>query len=374
MAQKRSTKRKLIIDAVDTVTGLGLKLAAAVFVLALGYLVYGLAAKNGLLKIGSLPSADQERVLSNVAVACALVRISGIVFASCAVIRYYIEESLGYILSVLGVLLYFGTPWLFSVRFGHADPSVKRAITIILSDLRLLGATILVPGMVLIAWNLLFQARTAITRLRSKQSLTAHKEKVAEADEPYHPRLYAKCWQMPYCHRFVREHCPAYAARKSCWRLKSGCICDKDIIDKAIGVNTVEGIMLTGQLQYQTGCRLGRTVKLSAADKRKRCRSCVIYEFHQKQKYRLISPIVFPTVLLPIWLLHSKLASLFGILVSITDRFMRTVTFLPQPQSPIISQSAVPEFVLVLFVVWLAIISVSCALLFVEYCVFKLRI
>ncbi|MEN6371971.1 MAG: hypothetical protein ABFD64_08150 [Armatimonadota bacterium] len=371
MAQKRLTKRKLILDLVDNVTSMGLKLAAAVFILALGYLIYGLAAQNGLLRLGSLPLADQKRVLSNVATACALVRISGTVFAACVIGRYYVEETLGYILALLGALLYVGTPWLFSVRFGLADPSAKLAIAIILSGIRSLGAVILVAGMVLMAWSLLSQARTAISRLKSKAP-TENKEKAEEAVEPYRPRLYAKCWQMPYCHRFVRNNCPTYAARKSCWRLKSGCICDKDIIDKAIGINSVEGIMLTGDLQSSKSP--GHSVKLSAAGKRARCRTCIIYEFHQKQKYKLISPLVFPAVLLPIWLLYAKLEAFFGILLGVTDRFMRTVTFLPQSQSHIISQSAVPEYVPMLFVVWLAIISISCALLFAEFCIFKLRI
>ncbi|MEN6522073.1 MAG: hypothetical protein ABFD46_13100 [Armatimonadota bacterium] len=369
MAQKRSTKRKLIIDLVDTVTSLSLKLAAAVFILVLGYLIYGLTARNGLLGLGSLPLADQKRVLTNVAVACALVRISGTVLAACIIIRYYVDETLGYILSLLGALLYFGTPWLFSVQFGLADSSAKQAITIILSGIRPFGATVLVAGMTLITWSLLSQARAAINRQRNRAS-TENKEKTEEADEPYRPRLYAKCWQTQYCHRFVRDNCSTYAARKSCWRLKSGCICDSTIIDKAIGINSVEGTMLTGQ----TGCRPKRSVELSAASKRARCRTCIIYEFHQKQKYKLAGPLVLPAVLLPIWLLHTKLEALFGVLLDMTDRFMRTVTFLPQSQSQAISQSAVPEYVPVLFVVWLAIISISCAFLFVEYCIFKLRI
>jgi hypothetical protein len=251
-------------------------------------------------------------------------------------------------------------------------PGARQAITIILSELRLLGEILLVPGMALIAWNVIVRVRMSIAERRSKQALHAHRE--AAADEEYHPRLYAKCWQMQYCHRFVRDFCPAYAARKSCWRLKSGCICDKTIIDKAMGVNPLEGINLTGKLEYQTGCKPGSAVNLSAAAKRERCRTCIIYGFHQKQKYKLLSPIVFPTVLLPIWLCYAKLEVLFRFLVNFTDRFMHVVAFQPQHYPAAPPQTSVPEFVPVLFVVWLSIMLVSYALLFVEFCVFKLRI
>jgi hypothetical protein len=78
-----------------------------------------------------------------------------------------------------------------------------------------------------------------------------------------------KCWQLPYCRKFVREKCPIYHAQRTCWKELVGCMCEESVIRVAME---------------------GKPVSDSA--KRERCKTCVIYNEHQKHKYKLAMPTV----------------------------------------------------------------------------------
>lgn len=374
MARKRSKKRNIFLDITDSITDLGLKLGAVTFALVLGYLLYGFVIKNGILKVGDLPVADRERVISNVAMACKILGVSGAIAVLCLAIRYYVEETLGYIMSFLGVLLYFGTPWMFSIWFPHSDIHANRVLGMVVAECRLLGVVFFAPGLILIIRDVVLRVRVAVAKPQKVDSSFFVGEQAEYVPEPYRPRLYAKCWQTPYCRAFVRGACPAYEARKSCWRKKSGCMCDPGIIERALTSQSSEGRMFMKELRYRQGDVPGKKAKLTGAQKRARCRSCVIYEFHQKQKYKLISPLVFPFVVGLVWFLYPGMKAMFREVVALTDKFVHTVTFMPQAQDKTPVGTAVPDIVLIFFVVWLAIVGISYALRFVEFCIFKIQI
>lgn len=127
------------------------------------------------------------------------------------------------------------------------------------------------------------------------------------------------------------------------------------------------------ELQYRSGeLPYKKKVEPTPAEKRQRCRTCVIYDFHQKQKYKLISPLVFPVVLGLIWKIYPNILAVVRSAIELTERFVQRAAFLPQPQNQ--PTHDVPEVVLALIVVWLAVISVSYALRFLEFCIFKVQI
>lgn len=377
MARKRSRQRSILLDIFDSLTELGLKLGALVFVVVLGYLVYGLVTKHGLAKIMLLPPEDRDRVLANVALSCKVLGITGTIVAVCAALRFYVEETLGYMMSLLGVLLYFGAPWAFSIWYSRTDLAANPAIAMIVGEIRLLGGVLFLPGVALIIYDISYRiSRAIIEKPKVDRSFLVGKDAERVVEKAYRPRMYAKCWQMPYCRDFVRKVCPAYDRRKSCWRLRSGCYCDEKTMLRALDAQSPEGRKFAREVAYRTG-GLPRKTALTAAQKRQICRNCVIYEFHQMQKYKLISPLVFPVVAVTVWMLYPTLERTFRAVVGFTDQFMKTVSFLPQAQdrvSDIPGISGVPEFVLVLFAAWLGIVALSYGLRLVEYCVFKLQI
>lgn len=380
MARTDSKSRNVLIDLLDSLIDLGMKLGGVVFLVVLGYLIYGLVNKSGFGNLGELSQADRARIIEVVRLACQILWVSGTVTAFSVAIRYYAEESLGYILSILGIVFYFGTPYLFSMQFVQADFSQNQAVDLIVHDVRLLGMVIFVPGTALILRDMVVRLLSAVTD-RKKKGANARSgaflvgKQIEEAEQQQcKPRAYSKCWQMSYCRQFVRNMCPVYQAGKSCWQMKQGCMCDGDIIVKALKSTNSEAKKMRRDLAYRTVDISQRTRTLSAAQKRERCRQCVIYEFHQMQKYRLVSPLVFPIVIGFIWIMHPRITEMFKTVIKVTDEFMKTVSFLPHSEATSKVDASTPDVVLVVFTVWLAIVAVSYALRLVEFCIFKLQI
>lgn len=90
-----------------------------------------------------------------------------------------------------------------------------------------------------------------------------------------------KCWQLPFCRKFVRERCPIYHSGRTCWKERVGCMCEEEVIRNALEGKTIPKEML------KSAKYIPRNNKLTLAQKAARCRQCVIYNEHQKQKYRL---------------------------------------------------------------------------------------
>lgn len=374
MARKRVKRRNILLDMFDAVIELGFKLGALTFVVVLGYLIYGLVSKNGLGGMSTLPQQDRDRVVANVAFSCRILGVSGTILAISTAVRFYVEESLGYMMSLLGVLLYFGAPWAFSILFSQASLMANPAIGMIVNELRLLGVVAFLPGLILIILDIVNRiGQSFADRQRKDTSFLVGKDAERIIEEKFKPRIYARCWQMPYCRDFVRKVCPAYQGRKSCWRLRSGCYCDEKTMLRALGAQSSEGKMFAKEVNYRTGGLLGSKT-LTSAQKIQLCRNCVIFQYHQAQKYKLASPLVFPAAAALIWVLYPSIEMLFRSVVKFTDQFMKMVSFLPQASANAPDISQIPEFVFWMFVAWIAIVAVSYGLRFVEFCVFKMQI
>ena len=112
-----------------------------------------------------------------------------------------------------------------------------------------------------------------------------------------------KCWQLPYCRKFVREKCPIYHAQRTCWRELVGCMCEESVIRAAMENKPVSKEALL------SGAAIPRNTKLTDAAKRERCKTCVIYNEHQKHKYKLAMPTVIIGYVLLYVLLRVPLAN-----------------------------------------------------------------
>src|SRR5580704_6475073 len=89
-----------------------------------------------------------------------------------------------------------------------------------------------------------------------------------------------KCWQLPFCRKFVREKCPIYHSKRTCWRELVGCMCEEEVIRGAMEGRVIPKDMLLAANM------IPRNNKLTAGQKKERCKTCVIYNEHQKHKYK----------------------------------------------------------------------------------------
>ncbi len=95
-----------------------------------------------------------------------------------------------------------------------------------------------------------------------------------------------KCWQLPYCRKFVRERCPIFHAKRTCWKELVGCMCEESVIRNAMENRPIpKDALLAGNL-------IPRNSKLTMVQKKERCRTCVIYNEHQRHKYKLYMPMI----------------------------------------------------------------------------------
>lgn len=378
MARKRSNRVGRLFDLLDAITDLGFKLGGLVFLIVLGYIIYGIVAKDGFGALGSLPKADQIRLLGVVRHVCKALWISGAIFVFSVAVRYYVEETLGYILSGLGIVLYLGFPYMFAARFSGPDFSGNQAFALIIGAVRGLGMTVFIPSIGLIVRDMVLRVATAATgHKRKKQrdgAFLVGEAAIGLEPEPYKPRPYSQCWQTPYCRDFIRRACPVVDTNRSCWRQKRGCMCDGDIIMNALKSQGGESRLFQNELQHR-GSQMAGASKLTARQKRIRCRTCIIYDFHQNQKYKLLSPLMFPAVVVTLWATYPIIEALVRRAVESTDKVMKIVSFLPESElSRQTAATATPDFVLTVFVIWLGVIAVSYALRLVEFCIFTLQI
>lgn len=349
---------------------LGFKVGIVVAVLAIAYIVYGF--KSGVLQQLAMTSqVERNRLIGNIAFACTVLGATSLVLTLCAIARYYAEESLGYILSVLGLVITYGTPFAFGAYVSTKTPDVQRAVGDILWNMRCWGVGIFIPGGVLILRDLFQRVMRGLQGARGSRKQMWGTE---VRDLSLKQRLYGSCWDLPHCREFVRRMCPAFEKHKSCWKMKAGCYCDERTILRALEMRG-GGLDVAKNAQYSHGIAPKRA--MSSAEKRERCRNCSIYAEHQRQKYRVVTPMIVPGVTAIIWAMTPQLRVWLQEFVQWSDKFMKFASFtpkvedLPSAWAQYANGSATLEWV---FIAWLGIMAISYALQMVEYLIFKVQV
>jgi hypothetical protein len=179
-----------------------------------------------------------------------------------------------------------------------------------------------------------------------------------------------KCWQLPYCRKFVRERCPIYHARRTCWQERVGCMCEESVIQ-----NAMEGKVIPSDV-VAAAKFIPRNSKLTPGQKAERCRQCIIYNEHQKHKYQLALPLT-ALVLIGIYAaLHNPLKGMVENMLYNADSQMGKISFDENrnPDSDVTSLKGgvIPyaEIILVAFF----LIAFAYIVRVLEYMVFKLKV
>ncbi len=171
-----------------------------------------------------------------------------------------------------------------------------------------------------------------------------------------------KCWQLPYCRKFVREKCPIYHAQRTCWRELVGCMCEESVIRAAMDNKPVSKESLL------SGAAIPRNTKLTDGQKRERCKTCVIYNEHQKHKYKLAMPLVVIGYVLFYILFKGPLATGINNFINQTNDTINKVTvggIKGGPTADFFTQFLVGAVVVVMLAYTIKV---------VEYAIFKLKI
>ncbi len=356
-----------ILGYVDYLSALGLKLGIAGLILTAGFLLVwlfgGHAGRMSEMKPTELAGTKGyiDQVVYWMMCAYALVVVS-------AIARVFHEERLGQVLSVAGMLFYFGSPVIigqYASGHGHYEQWVLAEMA---QGLRTCGVLALLPGLVLVVRDGILRIWTGISVKRVLDRRWGDEEERRKKFTK--AKAYGSCWDMPFCREFVRRVCPAFEVKKPCWRVKCGCYCDEKTILKAMTSGGKRNDHLN-EIMHTLGLDQAETSKLSPSIKRARCRRCMIYSEHQRQKYRILSPVTFPLVGVLIYAFYGTLAGWLWVWLEKADRFMSMLTYSTSGAHSFAQEGA---FLTNVFVVWLTIVALSYALKFVEYLVFELQV
>lgn len=121
------------------------------------------------------------------------------------------------------------------------------------------------------------------------------------------PGAFPKCWQMSRCRPGVRETCPNFLERQTCWKRRSGCFCDRDLANFLVGSVDRKEVQEVIDMQVQTAksakaseirTHLKTSAKRPWRMQKQLCHECPLYLEHQEYKYKYWHWVSFPATVL----------------------------------------------------------------------------
>ncbi|MBN9502572.1 MAG: hypothetical protein BGO01_17775 [Armatimonadetes bacterium 55-13] len=341
----------------DFLTGAAkLLLYAGLFVglASVGFLIY-----TAMVFGGGSTGASEAQALSNIDLFQKLM-ISGLLGAGIgSAFLFWGEELLGAIQVILAGILYF-MPLILSSAGVQADNKVVQAA---LGTIQTGGAAFGVLAICVLVFDI---ANRMVTRV--KQGSKADQIKLGKGIKEEADRqnvFLGKCWQLPFCRKFVREKCPIYHARRTCWREQVGCMCEEQVIRGAMENKAIpKDVVAAAKFIPQNN-------KLTVVQKRERCKQCVIYNEHQKHKYRAALPAVIVFFIAFYAVCRGFLLSATEGIIQSMNSLVGRLTFSQNPKGP---GAVVAEPFQEMLLICVMIILMTYALKLLEYLIFKLKI
>jgi hypothetical protein len=378
-ASAQRVRRSLLGPTVYGLAVLGLRAALVVAGLAAAYLLWGLFSGQ-LGQFSGLPRAERVRVLTNIHLAQNALVVSIAAAALLGAYLFVAEQVTGCLMALGGLLLYVGVP--YAVLFYHAGQTsqdVNVAMRRALEAFPRAALGLFLCGGVLIVRDVLLRLVDALhNKPLARESLQYGGDAQEEtAKRPFRLSPLGKCWEGPFCREFIRARCPIFHARKACWRVKRGCYCEEDIVNLAMTRISGKQLSMAPDARYNfaNSPTPGRgRPELTPAQKRERCRHCVIYNEHQRQKYAVLMPAVIASVGALCLLFAPLIREYLGMGLASVETLMRHFSFGDTSQGfswRLGRPSPTVEWVLIGALI---VMLLSKALQALEWAVFKIKI
>jgi len=256
-------------------------------------------------------------------------------------------------------VLFFLAPTIVPMALPAADSKEGSLLAMLAIRQAAMGAGIVAVGVLII--DLFIKVQTRFQQGTKADQLKYGKGIKEEVDRKN--VFMGKCWQLPYCRKFVRERCPIYHARRSCWREKVGCMCEEEVIKGAMENRAIPKDMVAAA-RY-----IPHNNKLTMMQKMERCRQCVIYNEHQKHKYRLWLPLTlvgFAAICALLWrpLVNGMHSIVTGLEMALSKASAGTFN----------GKANIPDSLQQIMLACVCIVVLSFLLKFLEFLIFKLKI
>lgn len=218
-----------------------------------------------------------------------------------------------------------------------------------------------VIGIIVLVADIATRARDRFTVGAKADQIKLGKNVKEEADRQN--VFMGKCWQLPFCRKFVRDRCPIYHSKRTCWRELVGCMCEEDVIRGAMENRTISKDAVVA------ASMIPRNNRLTAGQKKERCKTCVIYNEHQKHKYRASVWGIFLGSVGLYLLLHEPLLFLTKGLIDAVSKVVNGAMYRPNSAGAAATDWFSEGLLFVFFVLF-----VSYAMKILEYLVFTLKV
>lgn len=300
----KHTVEEVAAGALTSIAAWILRVATPVFVAILIY--WAFIIFTGQIKVATDTGVAVLRNMGHLLV------LSGFLAAASLALLTAEDITLTIVIAAVGLTLFLGLPALVVGRVG----TELQAAQVLLGLGKLAGEAILGVAVVRIAYEI----------YRSSLEGEARKERKAREDhelgrktalKPPSESVLARCWEMPFCHQAVREMCPAFKAKKSCWRFGRGCNCDADLIDTLVlnrnpgpsrQAREVEAEYIRTDLEAdKVRSRSERTIP---------CTKCPIFAEHQRRKFKVINPIIILITIGALFFFYGPLTEFYSLLAA----------------------------------------------------------
>lgn len=264
------------LSKIDPLVNAILLLSVIGVVVSLAYILWGVFSGA----VGQ-PVADGIRanqIAQNIQLASKILSFSLFSGALALVFSLFDEGWFGPVLAVVGFSMHFGAvPVLGSI--GQTEP-----VLILIQATRGIGYSLVVIGLLkycvdVARWLLDLPNRM---RLRANVGIATRAE-AAQQRIAANANMFSPCWQLPFCREVIRKQCPAYIARKRCWKFGRGCYCDEEMISRIVRGESEEAVKAPTRMSRQGKPPCGR---------------CYIFLEHQNLKFKVLSPLAVPVTVI----------------------------------------------------------------------------
>jgi len=264
-----------------------------------------------IFAFGSSGAAGEAQALSTIGLVSKFLLPSVVATAVGSSIMFWGEETLG-VVQLIGAAILYVVPK-FLVSEGSGNKVQLEA-----------AATLQGPGLILGVIGLFVVGFEVISRIRGHLRDTEKNDKLkfgkGVKQENVQNVFMGKCWQLPYCKKFVRERCPIFVAQTTCWSEGTGCMCDEQVIKGAMEGKLIPKDAISAKKM------IPRNTKLTDRQKKDRCSMCVIYNEHQKHKYKVAMPLAILTPIVVTALMYQQFLDVIGGLILGADKAMTTAS------------------------------------------------
>lgn len=324
-------------DIINEILAFIVRLAAVAFVASIFYLAYGVFSGAFRYYPNGYTPLTSNQVTHNVIFASKALWISTSVGSLCFLALLWGWELAAPLFGIAGGVLYAALPY-FAVPFlSDGSRNLARQNhpgAVLLDAWRGSGMILLATAGILFAvwaWDAL------------QMTLSAPKRAGGRLKVPF----YSPCWQTHYCRDEINKLCAPgrQGFHKSCWRHKSGCICDESIADRVMadarakmGKDAEKWLGALGKAPAPTFMdRFGSTHK-KVAHQRVACADCPIYNFHEVQKHRILAPLMMVAIPGLMVFRAETMHRFYTNFVTTVDAYSLRLTFSPDNASAVHSQ------------------------------------